>query len=150
VTLAIQQGSDGDLPLFLHVLGATLLFGSIVALVLVGFAGRRGDGERVGWLRRLAFRIALLALLPAWVLMRVAGQWIDSKEYPNGHEPGWVGVGFLVSDVGALVVLALLVLAWLARRRPDSRVAVAVPWLATVYGVALVVAWFAMSAKPGD
>jgi hypothetical protein len=149
VTLAIQQGSNGDLPLFLHVLGATMAFGAIVTLVIVGFAARRAASDRALWLRRLNFRIALLVVLPTWILMRVGAQWIDSKEYPHGHEPGWVGVGFLVSDVGALIVLALLILSWFGSRRDDSRAATVVPWLAALYAVALGVAWFAMSAKPG-
>lgn len=150
MTVAIQQPPDGNLPLFLHVLGATLTFGAIVALLIVGFAARRAPEERALWLRGVAFRIGLFVLLPTWILMRVAAQWIDDKEYPNGHEPGWVGVGFIVSDAGALVVLALLVLAWFGRRRYDSRAAAVVPWLASLYAVALAVAWFAMSAKPGS
>jgi D-alanyl-lipoteichoic acid acyltransferase DltB (MBOAT superfamily) len=149
VTLAIQQGSNGNLPLFLHVLGATMAFGAILALVVLGFAARRAETERALWLRRLAFRIGLFVLLPTWILMRVGAQWIDGKEYPHGHEPGWVGVGFLVSDFGALIVLALLILSWFGSRRYESRAGAVVPWLAALYAVALGVAWFAMSAKPG-
>jgi hypothetical protein len=44
----------------------------------------------------------------------------------------------------------LLVLAFVASRRPTFRAAVAVPWLATIYLVALGVAWFAMTGKPGS
>jgi hypothetical protein len=147
--LALVRPDAWNLPLFLHVLGAMLAFGSIATVAIVGFAGHRAEGERALWLRRLDFRIALFALVPAWLMMRVAGQWIDSKEFPNGNEPGWVGVGFLVSDVGALVILVLLILAWLARRSAESRIAIVVPWLATLYALALGAAWFAMSAKPG-
>jgi hypothetical protein len=150
VTLAIQQPPSGNLPLFLHVLGATLTFGAIAAIVILALASQRKQGDRTLWLRRVSFRVGILVLLPAWILMRVGAQWIDDKEYPNGHEPGWVGVGFLVSDVGAIVVLTLLVLGWFARRRADSRAAAVVPWLAALYAAALVVAWFAMSAKPGS
>ena len=150
MTLGIQQGPSGNLPLFLHVLGATMAFGAILTLVILGFAARRAETERALWLRRLIFRIGLFVLLPTWLLMRIAAQWIDSKEYPHGHEPGWVGVGFIVSDAGALIVLALLILSWFGSRRSESRAGAVVPWLAAVYGVALGVAWFAMSAKPGS
>jgi uncharacterized membrane protein HdeD (DUF308 family) len=44
----------------------------------------------------------------------------------------------------------MLILGWLSRRRSESRAAAVVPWLATIYLVALGVAWFAMSAKPGS
>ena len=77
--------------------------------------------------------------------MRVGAQWILSRENLEDDSPGWVGVGFIVSDAGILVLLALTVLGWLALRR--TRVA---PWfagLASIYLVALGVAWFAMSAK---
>jgi hypothetical protein len=139
-----------NLPLFLHVLGSTLTFGATITVAILGFAALRADAERAVFLRRLVFRVAVIVLLPSWILMRAAAQWIDSKEFPHGHEPGWVGVGFFVTDIGALVVLILLILAWLAARRPQSRVAPVVPWLASVYVVALAAAWFAMSAKPGS
>jgi hypothetical protein len=148
--LAILQPPSGNLPLFLHVLGSTLTFGSTITVALLGFAALRAEPERRMFLRRLLFRIGLIVLLPSWILMRAAAQWIDSKEFPHGHEPGWVNVGFLVTDIGALLVLVLLILAWLASRKPASRVAAVVPWLASVYVVALGVAWFAMSAKPGS
>ena len=52
-------------------------------------------------------------------------------------------------EPGALLVLVMVILSWLARS-PSSRLAVAVPWLASILLVALGVAWFAMSAKPGS
>jgi uncharacterized membrane protein (UPF0182 family) len=148
--LAIQQPPSGNLPLFLHILGAIATFGATGTMALLGFSSRGREADRVHWLRRLVFRVGIFVLVPAYVLMRAAAQWIDSKEYPHGHEPGWVGVGFLVTDIGAILIIILLVLSWLAARRRESRVAVVVPWLATVYVIALGVAWFAMSAKPGS
>ena len=77
--------------------------------------------------------------------MRVGAQWIDGKEFPNGNEPGWVGVGFLVSDAGRAAP---------ADRRDPARCPArsacccAVPVLAAIYVVALGVAWVAMSGKP--
>jgi asparagine N-glycosylation enzyme membrane subunit Stt3 len=88
-------------------------------------------------------------VVPAWILMRVGAQLIVDKEYPK-NEPGWVDVGFLVSEPGAVLLLVLGILAWLSLRRNGiGRLALAVPVLASVYLVALGVAWFAMSAKPG-
>jgi hypothetical protein len=147
MTLALIRPDSWNLPLFLHVLGSTLTFGATATVAILAFAGRP-VGERALWLRGLTFWIGLVVLVPAWVVMRVAGGWIDSKEFPD-DEPGWVGVGYIVSEGGLLLIIVMLILAWLARRKVESRTAAVVPWLASLYLVALGVAWFAMSGKPG-
>jgi hypothetical protein len=145
--LALVRPDSWNLPLFLHVLGATLTFGATGTVAILAFAGRP-VGDRTLWLRRLVFWIGLVVLVPAWVVMRVAGGWIDSKEFPH-NEPGWVGVGYIVSEGGLVLIVIMLILAWLGRRKLESRSAAVVPWLASLYLVALGVAWFAMSGKPG-
>jgi uncharacterized membrane protein len=141
--LALIRPGSWNLPLFLHVLGATVLFGATAAVAIVGFASRR-RADYTALLARVAQRTYLLGILPAYIVMRVGAQWIDSKEFPNGHEPGWVGVGFLISDVGALLLIVVGIL--LAVRR--QRILLAVPLLTGLYVVALGVAWVAMSGKP--
>jgi hypothetical protein len=147
--LAVIRPDSWNLPLFLHVLGATVLFGSTATLALAGFAGRSRT-QHARLLSRLVFRTWLLVIVPSWILMRVAAEWILSKEYPDGAKtPGWVDVGFTVSEGGAILLLALGILAWLsARKDGGGRVGAAVPWLAALYVVALGVAMFAMSGKP--
>jgi hypothetical protein len=138
-----------DLPLFLHVLGAVTLFGGTLTVTVLGIAAwRRLDGH-TGMLSRLAFWTLVAVVLPAWVLMRAGAQWIVDKEYPD-KTPGWVNVGFAVSEPGLIVLIALVILAWLSQRRGGTgRLAGAVAILAPIYLVALAVAWYAMSAKPG-
>ena len=137
-----------DLPLFLHVLGAMALFGGLVAVLVLALARRRRP-EHGEILARYTFRTLLLVVLPAFVVMRVAAQWILSKE----HEPEgtWVDVGFIVTEPGLiLVVLPLLILGWLhARRRGIGWPGTAVSVLSSIYLAALVVAWWAMTTKPG-
>ena len=141
--LALIRPGDQNFPLFLHIFGATVLFGTVATVAIAGFASRSHAGyEQL--LARVAQRTFLLGIVPAYILMRGGGQWIDSKEFPNGDEPGWVGVGFLVSDAG--VILLLIVGILLAVRR--QRVLLAVPILTAIYVVALGVAWVAMSGKP--
>lgn len=148
--VALVRPESWNLPLFLHVLGATLTFAATATVALLGFAGLRRDPERALWLRRLAFRIGLLVLVPSFIVMRAAAQWIADKEYPgNAKTPGWLNVGYIVTEPGAIVVIVMLILAWLSARRAGSRLAAAVPWLASLYVIALGIAWFAMSAKPG-
>jgi hypothetical protein len=147
--LALVRPDSWNLPLFLHVLGATLTFGTTTTVAVLGFAGLQGDREQTAWLRSLNFWVAFGLLVPAFILMRGTALWILDKEFPGGHnEPGWVNVGFAVSEPGALLVLLMVILAWFGRS-PRSRVAVAIPWLASILLVGLAIAWYAMSAKPG-
>jgi hypothetical protein len=149
MTIALVRPDSWNLPLFLHVLGATLTFGTTATVAILAFAGRSAASERAVWLRGLAFKIGLFVLVPAWILLRIPAQWIDNKEFPK-HEPGWVGVGYPVSEGGLLLIILMLVLGWISRRRRESRAAAVVPWLAILFLVALGVAWFAMTAKPGS
>ena len=85
--------------------------------------------------------------------MRAGAQWILSKE-KYAEDSDWVGIGFGISDVGALVVVVLALLAWRAARRTrtgDLRPAsgTLVAGLGSVYLAALAVAWWAMTTKPG-
>ena len=145
--LAAIRPDSWNLPLFLHVLGATLLFGTVATLAIAGFA-ERAQTEHAPFLARLVFRTFLLGVVPSFILMRVGAGLIADKEFPD-KTPGWVDVGFVVSEPGAILLIIVGILAWLgARKQGVGRVAFAVPILASIYVVALGVAWFAMSAKP--
>ncbi len=144
VMVAAVRPDSWHLPLFLHVLGATLLFGATAAAVL---ASRASASPLIP--RRLPFRILLFVAIPSWVLMRFAGQWIDSKEDVPG-DPTWLGIGFTVGDIGLLVLLIATVIAWWATKRPTRRwPRYTVTGLSLLYLAALAVAMWAMSAKPG-
>jgi hypothetical protein len=146
--LAVIRPDSWNLPLFLHVLGAILLFGTTATVAIVGFAGR-ARAEHAAMLARIGLKTFLLGVIPGWILMRAGAAWIADKEFPD-KAPGWVDVGFVVSEPGALLLIVLGVLAWAAtRRQGGGRVALVAPILATVYVVALGIAWWAMSAKPG-
>jgi hypothetical protein len=149
VTLALIRPDSWNLPLFLHVLGAIVLFGSTATVAIVGFASRR-DSEHAALLSRVGLWTFLAGIVPGWILMRAGAQWIVGKEFPNGADtPGWVNVGFIVSEPGAALLIVLGIFAWLWKRRGGTGApALVVPSLATVYVLALGVAWFAMSGKP--
>ena len=145
MNVASLCGPTCGAPLFVHVLGATLLFGALLAVTTLAVASIR-IVEHGPLLRRLAFTVMLAGVWPSYILMRVGAQWVLSHEGLDDDPPGWVGVGFLVSDAGILVLLVLTLLGWLGLRRPRAG-----PWLAGLaafYLVALGVAVFAMSAKP--
>jgi hypothetical protein len=144
--LALIRPDSWNLPLFLHVFGAITVFGASATLAIAGFAGKR-DSAHEQMLARVALRTFLFGVIPAWFLMRVAAEWLAGKEFPDGVEaPGWVGVGYIVSEGSGVLLLVAGILAWLSVRR--GRMMLAVPILATVCVLGYAVAWFAMSGKP--
>ncbi len=142
--VALVRPDSWNLPLFLHVLGAAVLTGAVAATAI---AGTMSGGSLL--LRRVAFRTVLFLVIPAWILMRVAGEWTNSREDIPG-DPGWLGTGFIVGDAGVVVLLLSVIFGWLSVRKPDRGwPARTVTALAALYLAALLVAMFAMSAKPG-
>ena len=147
--VAVVRPDSWNLPLFVHVAGAMLLVGALVVVtVAMAAALRRGDGVEV--LTRLAFRALLIGVIPAYVLMRAGAEWIASEEnIPD--ELDWVGIGYIVADLGLLLTLITAVLAWRAARRgadgPGGAGRAAFV-LAAVLIVAYGVALWAMATKP--
>jgi hypothetical protein len=149
--LAAIRPDSWNLPLFLHVLGAVCLFGAIASVLVLGLAAHRNTAGHAPLLARVSFWTLVLLALPAWILMRVGAQLIADKEFPgNTPNPDWLGVGYGVSEGGLVLLIVLGILAFFSMRRGGAgRTAAAVPALAGLYVVALAVAWFAMSGKPG-
>ncbi len=135
-------------PLFLHVLGAMTLVGAVLTVALVSFvAWGKAD---VAVLRRTAWTALLAVALPAYLVIRLAGQWIYSKEGFSGtNDPTWLGVGFGVADMGLLLLLAALGVAFWWRRGAKPLAGRILAILSSVYLVLLAIAWLAMSGKWG-
>jgi len=145
--VALIRPDSWDFPLFLHVLGATFLFGGTAALVLLSMGGRRNPANAI-LSRRLAFVTLLAVVWPSYIVMRAAAQWIYDKEKLDPDFPTWIALGVTVGDGGVVVLLALTVLGWLALKRKPALAS----WfggLALIYLIGLGIAWWAMSAKPG-
>jgi hypothetical protein len=151
--LAAHRPTDWNFPLFLHVFGAMILVGGLLTgASLLAFA--RGDVRSL----RLGYWSLLAVALPGYVVMRIGAQWIYSKEgwddLPSGvDDPTWLGIGYVVADIGALLVLIALILGGIGvRRLKDGRgtgllkATMVIAWL--VLAAALVAVW-AMSGKPG-
>jgi hypothetical protein len=138
--LALVRPDPWNFPLFLHVLGATVLVGATAATVVIAL-------RAPAW-RGLLVRTIGFLVLPAWVLMRVAGQWIDSREnVPD--DPTWLGIGFSVGDAGLVLLVVTALVAWWGLRRPERVWPVrTVAAISGIYLVALFVAVWAMTAKP--
>jgi 4-amino-4-deoxy-L-arabinose transferase-like glycosyltransferase len=140
---AIVRPDAWNLPLFVHVLGAVLLVGTLVVVLAVSAGAARG-GESVAVLSRLSFRALLIGVLPSYIVMRAGAEWVASEEAVG--DPTWVGIGYMTSDVGLLLTLIAIGLAWRASRRGTSARAVTV--LAAVLLLAFAVAIWAMTTKP--
>ena len=140
--VALVRPDDWNLALFFHVLGAMVLVG---ALLLAATALAPGGAGSL----RLGYRALLVAALPAWLVMRVSAQWV-LEESGLDEEEGWIGVGFITSELGLLLLIAATVCAGIATRRgnrPGLERASFI--LASLLIVMYVVTIYAMSAKPG-
>ena len=148
--LALMRPDSWDFPLFLHVLGAMVLVGGLLTgASSLGFA--RGDVRFL----RLGYWSLLAVSLPGWILMRVGGQWIASREgwtAKNADDPTWLGIGFLVADLGGLILLVSLVVGgfgvYRLRDGKGSGLLKATLWLSILLLAAYVVAVWAMAGKP--
>jgi hypothetical protein len=144
--LAVIRPDDWNLPLFLHILGAMVLVGGLVLAVTALLAAWRG-GEAASV--RVGYRALLLAVLPGWLVMRIAAQWTLSKEGLEDAEITWIDIGFMTTEPGLLLIIAATILAGLAARRGGGGTGVRVAAvLVSVLVVANLVAVWAMTTKP--
>jgi hypothetical protein len=135
-------------PLFLHVLGGMLTWGAVGTAVLLSFVTLgRSEGA---FLRRATFRTLVLAI-PFYVLLRVFAQVIYDREKDvfGGKDPTWVGIGFLASDLGLLILLASIGCAYWWTRSGKAIAGRLVAGLSSVLLVLLTIAMLAMSGKWG-
>jgi hypothetical protein len=151
--LASIRPDDWNFPLFLHVLGAMTLVGSVVLVLLSLVSARQGDSAAG---LRLAFRSLLFGVIPAWIVMRIGAQWIASKEGLDDLDkpPAWVDIGFLTSEPTLLLLIIATVCAGIAARRARAGgrafggLNTAALVLVTITLLAYVLAIWAMSTKP--
>jgi hypothetical protein len=155
VPIAAIRPDDVNLPLLLHVLGAMALVGTLFAAVTLLVASRAAGGETAKMLTRLAFRTLLMGVLPSYIVMRVAAQWVASEEnIPEDANFTWLTIGYIAGDLGALLTIIALIVGGIAFRRagregePPRKLAMAMGILASVVLLGSLVAIWAMAAKP--
>ena len=152
-TLAVIRPDSWDLPLYIHVLGAMVMVGSLVLAASYLFvATRNGSLEAIN----AGFRTLLYAALPAFIVMRAGAEWIADKENLKDSNATWIGIGFTVSDLGALLIVIATIASGLALRRArradggenGGRGVTIAAWLVAVLIALYVVAIWAMATKP--
>jgi len=151
--LAAIRPDDWNLPLFLHVFGALALIGTLAVAIALLISARR---ERSVDTLRSALRTLTLGVIPSWIVLRGSAEWIADKGGWNevDEPPDWIGIGYITTDLGLLLIVISSVLAWLSLRRARTgeaggstqlRVATG---LITLLVVLNVVALWAMTTKP--
>lgn len=148
--LASIRPDDVNVPLFLHVLGAMLLVGTLLAVVVAIGLGWQRDAAEADALTRFGLRIVLIGVFPAWILMRVTAQWTASAQnLPEEFDDStWLVIGYGAADFGALLLLVAIALSAMGLRTRTGLLGRAVGIVATVLLAAYIVAVWAMAAKP--
>lgn len=145
--LASVRPDSWNFPLLLHIAGATVFFGAIAVAAVTQLASARAPEPQL--LQRVAFRTLLIVGLPAYIVFRIGAEWIYSKEFGDAEDdPAWVGIGYIVGDLGALLFVIALILAGLAVRKRNEWLVKSSGVLTAIILVGLVVAVWAMGAKP--
>lgn len=150
--VAAIRPDEWNFPLFVHVLGATILVGGLLTgASTLAFARGQASFLRLGYWSLLA------VALPGWIVMRIGAQWIYSEEdwdeLPEGvDEPAWLGVGYITANLGGLILLVSLALGGVGvfrlREGRGSGLLKATLVLALILLAAYVVAAWAMAGKP--
>ena len=149
--LAVIRPDSWNLPLFLHILGSMVLVGALTLSVVSLLAAGR-DGSTA--LSRLGYMSLFYGALPGYIVFRVGAEWIVSKEHLSDSNDAWIGIGYSVSDLGALLLLVSLVIGGLSVRKinrgetPSTASARIVTGLVALVLIGYLVAVWAMTTKP--
>jgi hypothetical protein len=148
--LAAFRPDSWDFPLLVHIVGVVLFVGGVVsAAALLGYA--RGDAK----LLRLGYWTLLALALPGYIVLRIGGEWLNDKYNdltPGVDEPAWLTIGYIVADLGALLLLASLIIGGIGvyRLRDGKGTGLLKATLAlsiVIIAAGLVAVW-AMAGKP--
>ena len=139
--------------LLLHLVGATVVFGALLASA-TSLLLARGETR----LLRLGYFSLLLVALPGLILLRLAGEWLyrlqNWNQLPDQiDEPAWLKIGFIVADWGGLLLLLALALGGIGvHRLSDGKGGTTLLKATMVISLILILAYtiavWAMTGKP--
>ena len=152
--LAAIRPDVQSFALLLHLVGATVVFGALLACA-TSILLSRGETR----LLRLGYFSLLLVGLPGLILLRLAGEWLYRLQNWNKlpsqiDRPSWLDIGFIVADWGGLLFLVALVLGGIGVYRlrkgtgGSTILLRSTMVLSLVLAVGYVVAVWAMTGKP--
>jgi hypothetical protein len=152
VTALIIRPDSWNLPLLLHVGGAMALVAAVTVAAVALIQGWRTTDPSAASLKRFGARTLLYAAIPSYFVMRIAAQWIESREGLENSNAAWLGDGYLAADLGGLVLLIATIVANMAvRRDPDAglgKLAKVAASLSLILVALYVFAIWAMTTKP--
>jgi hypothetical protein len=140
-----------NLALLVHVLGAMVLVGGLLTAASAAIIGWRDESIS---LRRFSYKTLLWVAFPAYIVMRIGAQWVESKEHLDNlaEEPTWLGIGYITADGGGVLLLIALILGGIGLRRSrkggGNGLLKASGVIATLLVAVYVVAVWAMGGKP--
>jgi hypothetical protein len=151
MTLAIVRPDSWNLPLLLHVLGAMVFTALLAALAVILVVSLRGGSDRREALM-LSFRLFSVGIVPSYLLMRIGAEWIFSEENAD-DDAAWIGIGYIATDAGLLVLIVIGVLLGISTRRlkkdrEPGRLARPAMVLTMLLIATYAVALWAMTTKP--
>ena len=151
--LAAIRPDDQSFALLLHLVGAVVVFGALLASA-TSILLARGEVR----LLRVGYFSLLLVGVPGWILMRLAGEWIYRQQHWNTlpselKDQSWLNIGFIVADWGGLLFLISLVLGGVGIHRlragkGGTGLLQATMVISLILALAYVVAVWAMTGKP--
>jgi hypothetical protein len=151
IELAAIRPDSWNLPLFLHILGAMVVVGALTLSAVSLIAAWRSASPA---LTRLAYMTLFYGALPGYIVFRVGSEWIADKEGLTDADLAWIDIGYMVSDIGALLLIISLVIGGISVRRMNRGQAVSaisariVTGLVSLVLIAYLVAVWAMTTKP--
>jgi hypothetical protein len=147
--LGLIRPDDENLPLLVHILGASILVGGLLTgASLLGFA--RGSVSML----RLGYWTMLAVALPGLVLMRIGAEWIYRTSVWDDleDEPTWIMIGGVTADVGGALFLVSLAVGgfgiYRLREGKGDGLLKATMVIGLILLAAYVVAVWAMAGKP--
>jgi hypothetical protein len=149
--LAAIRPDDVNVALLLHVGGAMILVGGLVTAGTALVVGWRDSGVTAF---RLGYFTLLAVALPGYVLMRIGAEWTYVEEGWDDvdDEPGWIGMGYITADLGAVLLLIGLIVGGIGVRRlrngGGGGLLKATTVITLILLAAYIVAVWAMAGKP--
>jgi hypothetical protein len=152
VTLLSIRPDSWNLPLLLHVGGAMALVASVTVAAIALIQGWRTSDPSAASLKRFGAKTLLYAAIPSYFVMRIAAQWVESREGLDNSNATWLGDGFLAADLGGILLLIATIVANMAvRRAPDTglgKLAKVSAGISLILVALYVFAIWAMTTKP--
>jgi hypothetical protein len=150
--LALMRPDDENLAVFVHVLGAMILVGGAITAstaLVIGWRDTTGTTAL-----RLGYFTLLAVALPGYIAMRIGAEWAYAvgpwDDLPD--DPDWIGIGYIIADASALLLLIALITGGIGVRRLRTGggrgLLKASTVIALILLAAYIVAVWAMSGKP--